>query len=276
MSDRDYTFLMEHPLPRPSPKAKLSFAEFKQPGDNFPGAAVVEVFGDGSPAKKAPHVKITIPWHSKKASDQALFARTLHLFWEEGHGVPDTYQHKALKVTLDKVQILKVPDFGWFNDAEYRLFVEVAGNWLFVNELPNVGNILDDGLGDTSKESWNIGRSFIVHVPLNKSFRVHASGWEADGINDVFGHLMNQNDRSEKGKRFLADHVFTRTVFLNGAEDDPIGEVNTMFRGPKFGIGKHSDRSKGTTVRAAVWSRQSTNPNDSYSLHYHIEELSAK
>src|SRR5262245_17119770 len=84
MSDRDYTFLMEHPLPRPSAKAKLSFVEFKQAGDNFPGAAVVEVFAEGSAAKKAPHVKITIPWQSKKAPDTALFARTLHLFWEEG------------------------------------------------------------------------------------------------------------------------------------------------------------------------------------------------
>jgi hypothetical protein len=57
--------------------------------------------------------------------------------------VPANYRPRVFRVTVDDVFVHKSQDIG---DGEYRLFVEVGGDWILVNEIPEVDNVLDDGL----------------------------------------------------------------------------------------------------------------------------------
>ena len=301
MNDRDYEFRISHMLPRPSPNAQLKWIVEKHPGDTYPleqivapitvalppGAEPVSAnvasigvrpnimiavpLGAGPPAP-AGFAVVHLPWHSRQIPNTAVLARTVYLYWDEGIGVSAEYRPRVFQVTLDDVFVHKSQDIG---DGEYRLFVEVGGNWLFVNELPGDDDILNDGLGDTGDdETWWIHRQFTLYVPPDGSFRVHACGWEADGVNDVFGRLVDPNHPCDAGlKDWLNGNLFTSSVFTNGAKDDPIGQVNSLFNSANgFGVGRHEDRSTGELAHDA-WGEQDTDPNDSYRLHYLIEEL---
>lgn len=72
---------------------------------------------------------------------------------------------------------------------ELRVFVEAGGNWLFVNEIPDVDNVLEDGLGDSEDNSWNIVDSrigqarpweFTLVVPAGRHFP-RARRWMGSG-----------------------------------------------------------------------------------------------
>jgi len=204
--------------------------------------------------------------------DTAVFARTIYLYWNQGLGVPQQYQPHVFRVTLENVLIVRSQDIG---DGEYRLFVEVGGDWFFVNEAPRDDDILNDGLGDTGdNETWGINRQFILYVPGGESFRVHAGGWEADGVNDLFGNFIDpRTPCSDALKNWINDNLFTETVFFNGGRDDPIGEINIPFDASnQFGAGiPHEDSSKGEIYKDDP--NGETDPNDSYRLRYRIEEL---
>jgi hypothetical protein len=276
MSDRDYSFQISHLLPRPSPGAQLKWNVEKHPGDTFPidqiVAGVTIAVPPGTPSPPSPeYALVRIPWHSRNIADTAVLARTIYLYWDEGLGVPQTYRPRVFRVTLNDVFVHKSQDIG---DGEYRLFAEVAGNWLFVNELPQDDNILDDGLGDTGDDqSWGIHKEFKVYVPPGFSFRVHASGWESDGINDVFSKLADPGSPcNDNLKHWLVDNLFTEGVFVNGGLDDPIGEINTVCgQANGYKIGVQTDRSSGPIFRDDP--NGDTDPNDSYRLNYRIEEL---
>jgi len=277
MNDRDYEFQISHILPRPSPNAQLKWVVEKHPGDTYPlETIVVPVTIAVPPGEPVPlpldFALVHLPWHSRRVPNTAVLARTIYLYWDEGLGVPVDYRPHVFRVTVDDVFVHKSQDVG---DGEYRLFVEVGGDWIFINELPDVDNVLDDGLGDTGDdETWGIHRQFTAYVPPGGSFRVHASGWEADGVNDVFGNLLDPDHPCDSSlKNWLNENLFTAGVFINGAKDDPIGQINSTFSADNgFGIGRHEDRSTGQPVKDA-WSAQNTDPNDSYRLHYQIEEL---
>jgi hypothetical protein len=276
MNDRNYEFRVSHILPRPSPNAKLKWIVERHPGDTYPldqiVAGVTIAVPPGQPAPPPlDYALVRLPWHSHHISNTAVLARTVYLYWDEGLGVPADYRPRVFRVTVDDVFVHKSQDIG---DGEYRLFVEVGGNWIFVNEIPSVDNILDDGLGDTGdNETWPIHRQFKVYVPPGGSFRVHACGWEADGVNDVFGKLLNPNHPCDESlKNWLTDNLFTEGVWANGGMDDPIGQVNTILMANRFGVGiPHEDRSSGPIYQEDP--NGDTDPNDSYRLHYLIEEL---
>jgi hypothetical protein len=242
-----------------------------RPGDTFPSepevTATTIAVPPGSPIPEQPdYVHVRLPWRSRGVPDSAVCARTMYLYWDEALGVPVDFRPRVFRVTLDDVFIHKSHDDG---DGEYRLFVEAAGDWVFVNELPGDDNILDDGLGTTGDDqSWGIHRESIVYAPPGAAFRVHASGWEADGINDVFAKLVDPNHACDADlKDWLNDNLFTFGVFASGSRDDPTGEVNSVFDATNgFGVGQpHEDRSSGQLVEDA-WSAQNTDPNDSYRL----------
>ena len=75
----------------------------KQPGDTYPGEAIIQPFPDGEPGHPAPHVRVTIPWKTQRSPDTAVFARTLYVYWNNDalHGVASTFQPRAFRVTLD-------------------------------------------------------------------------------------------------------------------------------------------------------------------------------
>ena len=72
--------------------------------------------------------------------------------------------------------------------------------------------------------------------------------------------------------RFLIASFLSRR-FINGSKDDPIGEINSIFDAANgFGVGQHEDRSSGPLAGDAR-SAQNSDSNDSYRLHYRVEEL---
>ena len=274
MNDRDYEFRISHILPRPSPNAKLKWIVEKHPGDTYPleqiVAGVTIAVPPGQPAPPPlDYALVRLPWHSRHISNTAVLARTVYLYWDEGLGVPADYRPRVFRVTVDDVFVHKSQDIG---DGEYRLFVEVGGNWIFVNEIPRVDNILDDGLGDTGDDTnWGIHRQFTVYVPPGGSFRVHACGWEADGVNDVFGKLLDPNHPCDESlKNWLTDNLFTEGVYVNGGMDDPIGQVN-ITSAASTGVGRQRAHSYGPLYQEDP--NGDTDPNDSYRLRYLIEEL---
>ena len=170
-----------------------------------------------------------------------------------------------------------------FGDGEYRCFAAVDGDYIFLNELPGPNDILNDGLGDTGDDqTWGIGRTFDITVPIGGAFRVHAGGWEADGVNDLFGRLIDPSPRCDQPtKDWFNDNLFSFDVVRNGGLDDPIGQINTIWRldattgqlhldgNPSIlGIGEHRDNSAGPIARDV----SDTNPNNAFTLHYTIQE----
>jgi hypothetical protein len=157
-------------------------------------------------------------------------------------------------------------------DGEYRVFAEVGGRWLFLNEKPPVQHILSDGIGDTGDETFDIFHEFFVFIPPSENFRVHASGWEADGADRIFGQLTDPNSRCEAARFFYNNYVFTFSNALWGGKDDQIGEINDVW-GPLNGYGlgpRHESSSAGALFTDDI---ADTDPNDSYRLYYTIDEL---
>lgn len=265
MGDRDYTFTVTNPLPRPSDQAVLKASVVTHSGDTFPVEAVVEPGADG-------RARVTIPWRRVHAPDDARFARTVYLYWDEGLGVPASYRPRRFRVTLQDVA---VDDSQDVHNGQYRLFTEVGGDWLFVNELQPVDNPLLQGLGDTpSGAVFPIARTFDVLVAPTDSFRVYAGGWEADGVDRSFGHLVDPNSPCGPAlEQRLDEEVFNAKVFLSGSRDDPIGDVQATYGpAPDFGLGTHEKTSAGP-VTEDVWSQQTTDPTGSFRLRYRIDEL---
>jgi len=185
MSDYNYTFEFSHSSPPPSPSATLRCDIEQHRGDSFTSREQIDVVAsepDGTVVDTADlsvgnqpthagrdeqlvihqpdsnRVRITLPWHHARVSDNAVYARTIYLYWDQG-----TLAHadvRIFRVTIEKVRILDSRDVG---DGEYRIFVEVGGYWLFVNEFVSDDNILEDGLGDTgggddSDYDWQINQ----------------------------------------------------------------------------------------------------------------------
>jgi len=77
------------------------------------------------------------------------------------HGVAADYRPRLFKVTFEDFSLrsgandMLEPGRGQ-GDMELRVFVEAGGNWLFVNELTTADNILEDGLGDSGDDTWDI------------------------------------------------------------------------------------------------------------------------
>jgi len=285
MNDRDYHFRV-FPLPRPSATARLRVRTYSEPGDTFPNIETNVVEDD-----PAPYVDVTVPWNSNRVANSALLAKSMFLTWHEGTGVLATYQPHVFRVTFDDVFVHKSQDFG--GDGEYRLFVEAGGYYLFVNELVNdLHDILSDGLGNTGDdEPWGIhdrrapGQdspfAFNIYVPPGEppplsggGFRVYGGGWEADGVNESVGKLLDPNSNYDtKWADFLRDNIldFWGTG-LNGCRDDPIGEVNVMIDYPP---GTPADIVRGSWSGGPAFHEDlcpDTDQNFSFQLHYRVEQ----
>jgi hypothetical protein len=257
-----YAIDFVHPLAPPSMSAQLAYSMQVQPGDTFPAAVTITPIGQS-------RVRIVIPW--EQAPDTAVLARTIWLYWDLALGIAPEQLPRVFNVHLNHLHVHNSQDVG---NGEYRVFVEAGGKWFFVNELQDAGNILDEGLGDTGDDDiWGIDRNVQVCVLPGDSFRVHAGGWEADGANDVFGHLLDPDrDHDQSLIDDLNNDLLSGTVYTNGGEDDPIGETNSVF-GPtdNYGVGPHEDTSRGPKKPGLFL--QDTDPNGSFTLHYEITEL---
>jgi hypothetical protein len=277
MNIRDYTFTMNHIVPKPSPTSQLKWSVVRAPGDTFPGNPTITASG-------ANGVQVTVPWRSTGVPDTAVFARTIHLYWDGGgavNGVGPGYKPNTYRVTLENVKVNDDEDPLPFNDGEYRLFTNVGSDWFFLNEIPRVPNILGGSEGATygdfaSGESSVINKPFLVHVPPGSgTFRVHADGWEADGIDNVMGRLIDQNHaRDATLKNALNNIMFSYSLGLNGCRDDPVGIVNRVYSAAT------ANAAAGQVIRAPsqgpIFTEDpcgNTNPNNDYVLQFRIDKV---
>lgn len=223
MSSKDYVFNVQHTLPRPSQNAELKYRLIDRKGNSYESAIEVVCFSttDSSGAS------VTIPWKTADIPDTAVLGKTLYLYWNEGIGVPDDYPIHSYSVTLEKLKIRRLSEIFFLTPAELRMFAEVGGKYIFLNEFVSKRkDILRAGLGKTIRRSWKIKKSFTVHVPEDRKFRVYVGGWEADGVDKVMGHIIDQNsDCTCELKNRLNDLMFDPTpVGYGGCEDDNMGE----------------------------------------------------
>ena len=231
MNSKDYKFNVLHTLPRPSEKAQLKFKLVDQKGNSFHGKTDLTVFNTPDSAGAS----VTIPWSTLELPDTLVYGKTLYLYWDEGNGIPNIYKVHTYVVNLEKLKIRRLSEIFFLTPAELRMFAEVGGKYIFLNEfVSNSKDILRSGLGRTVKRHWKINKSFTVHVPEDRSFRVYVGGWEADGIDKVMGHIIDQeSDCTTELKNRINNLMLDPTpVGYGGCEDDNMGEAIQFHSSP--------------------------------------------
>lgn len=295
MSDRDYVMVFRHDLPRPNANARLAFKWVTQPGDNFGTEPKVTLRENGTADVPEPHVEVSIPWQSKGISDKAVFGRTLFVYWNDlpKHGVPANFAIKKVRVQLEKVVVLHKREGGDLDEGDYRLFADIGGKWVFLNEFLPVDKILSQGLGDTwdsltasikdqlGQPKYPISKNeyiypfdqiFEVYVPKGKEFRVFATGWEGDYMESHFGRLMNPFTSCSVAKSFVQGKFDGLDAESGGYFDDPIGDVNVVLTFIDLNFQGLINRGYSVDSEGKVFNapRDRTDPNGSYRLYFSI------
>ncbi|MDB5282060.1 MAG: hypothetical protein JWO06_1135 [Bacteroidota bacterium] len=238
MSSKDYEFTVKLDVPRPSAKAHMRFAMIKHKGDDFSTSEIIE------PNEDSGTVNIIIPWKTKNANDLEIYARTIYLYWDEGSGASAAYPVDIYKVKLNKIHFRHLDEI--LSKAEVRLFVNVGSEWIFMNDFfAKKGKVLSKGLGKTFKHTWNLNNEFTVYVPRGKSFRVYMNGWEADGIDLLFGNLLDPGSLcNRKTKRFFKNSIFSfGKMWMKGCMDDSYGETSKLHGYDNLGKTDHITNS---------------------------------
>lgn len=256
MSERVYTVIVKHDLPRPNSNARLKYAFQTQQGDTYPSPPRVEVFENGSPDVPEPHVRVSVAWASDRAPDTAIFGRTLFLYWDDvpSHGVPATFPMKKIAVTLEKILIQDKREGNDADPGEYRLFADMGGRWLFLNEFTGASDIISEGLGEAwdptysanhpiqlggfsypypkpphAEYEFHFNQTFESYVPQGKELRFAVEGWEGDYMDNQFGKIVNPYLPCEAAVDYLETHL-NGTDFANqGKTDDPVGEAGVFL-----------------------------------------------
>jgi hypothetical protein len=229
MSNKDYQFKVKHTLPRPAPNSVLEYLLIDQKGNSYDAKIRVE------PDKDSYHyVNIVLPWKSANLADTTLLAKTLYLYWNEGIGIPEDYRINTFHINLNKIKIRRLSEVFFLTPAELRMFAEVGGQYVFLNEhVTNKKEILRAGFGKTIKRNWKINKSFIIYVPEDRKFRVYVGGWEADGVDKVMGRIVDQDsDCTSPLKKQINNLMLDPTpVGYGGCEDDNMGESINYHQG---------------------------------------------
>ena len=255
MSERVYTVIFKHELPRPTPTAKLKFAFKNQRGNSYTGKPIVEVFENGTPDTPTPHVMMSISWAGDGMPDTAVFAKTLFIYWDDlpTHGVEAGFEIKKVTVTLEQIIIQDKSEGSDTDPGEYRLFADVGGRWVFLNEFTDADDIMNRGLGrawDTTfsqKHSiggplpipfpvpsgaaaeFNFKQPFELYVPEGKTVRLSVTGWEGDYIEDQFGKVFNPFARCSDAVDFSEKEFSVTQYKSHGGLDDGVGEARTFI-----------------------------------------------
>ncbi|MEM6273089.1 MAG: hypothetical protein AAF998_26990 [Bacteroidota bacterium] len=232
MSDRDYAVVVRPTLPRPSPSARLRYRITKRPGNTHPGPLSVEIHDQTENAT----VRLAFPW--KQHPDSLIFARTIHLWWDVPRGVAEDYPIHSYRIHFDRLKFHQRKEFS--SRSEFRIFFEAGGQWYFLNDFVKGKDVLHSGRARTYRKRWDMDHSVVIHVPEDRSFRVHVGGWEADGINRSFGKLLDpQAPCTRATKKAMHKHLLPATpIAFHGCLDDHIGEVQLFFTPQTVGDGQ--------------------------------------
>jgi len=268
MSSKDYVIKIKNTLPKPSDDAVLKYVVKERKGNSF--IAAIEYIANS----KAGTITIKIPWKTAAVSDLAILAKTIYLYWDEGNGIPLTYKINEVKVKLSELLFSRFNEF--LSKSEIRMFIDIGGNYLFLNDFAKAKDILNQGLGKTRKKKWNFSNEFTLYVPQDKEFRVMAHGWEADGIDKLFGHIIdNYLPCTPASKKMVNKLMIDFTpVGFGGCLDDPLGSA-LRFHNLKELPGKYADyvvRSDGG-YHDDVCPCASFSPKNFYSVSYRVEKM---
>lgn len=266
MSLRDYTFTVKSVLQKPSPAATLKYMVVNHAGHNFSAPIDYVLNNDGS-------CTVTIPWRTHIQSDIVVFAQTLYLYWDEGSGaLPGTVS--TLKIKVDKLKIRRRKEF--LNKSEFRLFMDVGGQWIFVNDLFGTDtDILGKGLGKTHKRNFKINKEYVLYVPQGQEARVYVTGWEADGMDRSFGHIVNDHspcDKQTKEMMIKSDAIDLKQVALHGCLDDFMGDAANWHKPGTAGISKQQlIPQKGRNIDVCPCSKWKLEKG--FTLYYTVETV---
>ena len=271
MSDKDYKFRVNQILPRPSNNSKLMYRIDSRKGDTYSGKVSVVSYPVGDVNPNDAFVEISIPWRNLPDTD--VFARTIFVYWDEAEGLAAGAVMNKYKVSVKSLRFRHRKEF--ISKAEYRLFLEVGGDWLFLNDFADAEDILDDGIGKTRKRNIKIDQEFTVYLPEGKEFRVHAGGWEADGVNDIFGRLMDQYAPcNAETRRWIMDNLdVISPLKLKGCMDDHIGEVHAMHSAADIGEGKSYAMKSDGRKEKEICPCESGRQKNIFVLKYTIEPV---
>ena len=217
MSEKDYSFVVKNTLRRPA-DAQLKYSIKTRKGHTFGSDAIVEEF-EGTDS-----IRVTIPWKSLSISDTAVFAQSIHLYWNKQGGTSEPMTQ--YKVSLEKFRVRRLSEMWFLDHAELRIFFNVGSDYIFFNEFATKHkDIMRRGLGKTIKRNWKVNQAFELLVPYERRFRVHAEGWEADGVDKILGHIIDQYSPCEKEVRdWINDEMLDHwPVGFSGCEDDNMG-----------------------------------------------------
>ncbi len=268
MSNKDYDFTVKIDIPRPSPTAHLRYTLKVHKGDNFSAYEIVELNDDSATCH------ITVPWKTKDCNDLEIYARTINVYWDEGSGISADVPMDIYKVKLTNLHFRYLDET--LTKADIRLFANVGNEWIFLNDfLGKKGKVLTKGLGHTYKHKWVLNNEFTVYVPRGKTFRVYMNGWENDGIDLLFGNLLDPaSPCNRKTKRFFKTSIFSfGKMWLKGCLDDNYGEISKLHSYNNLGKIDHITNSpqKGFNDDPCPGSKYPL--KDRYFLSYTIEKL---
>lgn len=269
MSNKDYNFQVKYIIPRPSPNAILKYIIKKQKGDTFEGEMEVTVHSEEN--NNDPYIIVKIPWKGKP--DNLVFARTIYAYWDVENGKSLNYSIEAFKVTLQSLKFKKMKEV--FGKSEFRVFLAVNGQYIFLNEFIDVPNILSGGLGSTRRRTWEINQEFIVYLPEGSNFRVHAGGWEADAIDGIMGTLMDQySSCTNATKDWVHKNMLAATPFKSGGcLDDHIGEIHAVHTAQEVGDSKYFEAYSDGRKEIDFCPCNNGKQKNVFKLSYTIEKL---
>jgi hypothetical protein len=117
------------------------------------------------------------------------------------------------------------------------MFVNVGSDWICVNDFfGKKGKVLSKGMGKTYRHKWNLNNEFMLYVPRGKNFRVFMNGWEVDGLDMLFGTLLDPGSPcNKKTKRWIKNVSFSLKIFLKGCLDDSWGQTSKLHSYDKLG-----------------------------------------
>lgn len=267
MGSKNYSFKVQSILPKPSPNAQLKYKVIQRKGNTYPSDVKVTVEGD--------EATVLAAWGYNGIADTAVLGQTVYLYWDEGNGIPVDFKIHTYKVTLDRFRLRYYSDI--LNRSELRVFANVGSNFFFLNDtLGGKNDILNKKFGKTRKKKWDIGKSFIIHVPEGWRYRVMAKGWEADGVNKLFGQIMDHNSPCTKETRkFIHDQMMDWTpVGWGGCMDDFTGMAESFhtaidLKTPTSFEIRPQDGKNGDFCPGADY-----NLKDYFSLYYTVEKIS--
>ena len=297
MSQRVFIVTFTHDLPRPNANAHLTFGWKVQKGDSYTGHPTVTVFENGTADIPQPHVMFILPWANDHVPDNAVFARTLFLYWDDlpQHGVPINYPMRVLNVQIDSVIVLDKKEGGDSDAGEYILFANLGNRWWFLNEFVGVNDIISDGLGTvwdpfySARHPISTGNGtrpfpqpsdakFIfsfdlfceVCLPPGKEFRMSVSGWERDYIDGQFGRILDQYMSCEDARHTL-ESQFNGDYISQGGLDDPVGTADVVVHYSDQWQPQYSVFSRGSMQHGEDSHIGNTNPNRAFQAKYRVK-----